>query len=146
MKKFRPEILLLFFALGIFYLIPAVVTLCGGRAEEKAYMIFAVLLPEAAAGIAYVTLRRRYLFPILAMSLLPVGYGVFLYPWHAEVWYSYYPDMGMCLLAGVMMAFFHVFIVLAYVLIGVLIGGIAAWEKERRSRRNNRTSETFKQK
>ncbi len=134
MKKHRHEIALLLYGICIFYLIPAVVTLCGGSADAKLYLILAVALPEAAAIIVYVCRRHRYLFPSLCMILLPLGYGVFFYPWHAEVWYSYYPDMGMCLLAGVFMAFFHVFIVLALVLIGALAGGIADWEKKRRHR------------
>ncbi|MBE6559543.1 MAG: hypothetical protein E7662_00340 [Ruminococcaceae bacterium] len=134
MKQYKPEIFLLLYGIGIFYLIPGIVTLCGGNADEKLYMILAVLLPEAVGVILYTTRRRRYLFPALCMSFLPLGYGIFLYPWHVEVWYSYYPDMGMCLITGAVMAFFHVFIVLVYVLIGALAGGIADWEQAKRIR------------
>lgn len=136
MKKYRSEIALFLFGIGIFYLIPAVVTLCGGSAESVPYLILAVALPEAAAVITYVSRRHRYLFPALCMILLPIGYGVFFYPWHAEVWYSYYPDMGMCLFTGAVMAFFHIFIVLAFLFIGALFGGIGTWEKEHNRREN----------
>ena len=136
MKKYRSEIALFLFGIGIFYLIPAIVTLCGGSAESVPYLILAVALPEAAAVITYVSRRHRYLFPALCMTLLPIGYGVFFYPWHAEVWYSYYPDMGMCLFTGAVMAFFHIFIVLAFLFIGALFGGIGTWEKEHNRREN----------
>ena len=135
-QKYRREIALFLYGCTIFYLIPAIVTLCGGKADAELYILLAVLLPEAAAVITYVTVQRRYLFPTLCMSLLPAGYGVFFYPWHAEIWYSYMPDMEMCLFMGALMAFFHIFIVLILLLLGALIGGIADWDEEHRHRKN----------
>ena len=71
--EYRREIALFLYGCVIFYLIPAVVTLCGGNADAELYLILAVLLPEAAAVITYVALRRRYLFPMLCMSVLPLA-------------------------------------------------------------------------
>lgn len=139
MKKYRSEIALFLFGIGIFYLIPAVVTLCGGSAESVPYLILAVALPEAAAVITYVSRRHRYLFPALCMTLLPIGYGVFFYPWHAEVWYSYYPDMGMCLHMGVYLDLLgNTPVVLLSLFIGALLYGIGDWEKQHKNRRETK--------
>ena len=67
---------------------------------------------------------------------LPLCYGVFLYPWHAEVWYSYMPDRGTCLFMGAFLVLaFNIPVVLLSLFVGALCQGIGVWEKERRIRR-----------
>ncbi len=138
-RTYRAEILFIAAAVVFIYGIPLFLRIVGWDdcivKNGKYYTHFLPCIVFLHIFV-YTFLERRYLFPVIVLTLFLTGQGVLMYK-EPKVWYSYHEGIDFYLFAGLIFTLYEFYLAVLTAFLGALCGMIRDRISETIQRKRN---------